>query len=155
MGQYEDVLKFLAECEEPTESQMNTRTTLTTDAARKLEQAFPGLPRDYVDYLVEVGSGAFRECQYAVYDRFLDPSDIFDAETAASFGKRILCFGDNFSGDPAGFLPDDNWRVVELWHDSRDLHDPKQNFGEFIRGKILMDSDGNDLVKVDRNRSSK
>ena len=145
MGKYDDVLQFLAKYEDSSESQMNARTTLTSDAAMKLEREFPGLPRDYIDYLIDVGSGAFRECQYAVYDGFIDPGDIFDAETAASFGKRILCFGDNFSGDPADFLPEEDWRVVELRHDSLDSHDPEQTFGEFIRDKMLMDSDGNGL----------
>jgi hypothetical protein len=145
MGQYDDVLKFLAEREEPSESKMNTRHVLTADAVQELQQRFPGLPKDYMDYLAEIGPGAFRECQYVVYDGFIDPGEIFAAHAVESFGKRILCFGDNFSGDPAGFLPDEDWRVVELWHDSLYLFDPKKSFGEFIRDKMLMGPDGTDL----------
>ena len=80
-----------------------------------------------------------------VYGGLIDPDEIFDAETVASFNKRILCFGDNFSGDPGAFLPDENWRVVEIWHDSLDIYDPNQTFGAFIRDKMLMDENGNDL----------
>lgn len=145
MRNYDDVLNFLANTEAPTESRMNTRRVFSADEVLELQRRFPGLPRDYLDYLAEVGSGAFRECQYVVYDGFIDPKTLFGPEVVACFGKRILCFGDNFSGDPACFLPDEDWSLVELWHDSLYLYDPQKSFGEFIREKMLMGPDGTDL----------
>ena len=145
MGKYEDVLRFLAKCEDSSEAQMNARNKYDPKRIQEVVHEYAGIPQDYVAYLAEVGAGAFRECQYVVYDGFIDPDEIFDAETAATFGKRVLCFGDNFSGDPAGFLPDEDWNVVELWHDSLESFEPNQTFGEFIREKMLIGPDGNDL----------
>ena len=73
------------------------------------------------------------------------PKMIFDAETVASFKKRILLFGDNFSGDSAGFLPDENWKVIEILHEDLEIYDPKQTFAEFIRVQMQMDENGDDL----------
>ena len=145
MAQYDDVLQFLTAHEENTESQMNDRTPLSVAEISEIRNQYPSIPEDYLDYLTEVGWGAFRECQYAVYRGLIDPSDIFDTATAASFQKRVLCFGDNFAGDPGGFLPDENWAVVEIWHDSLDIYETNKSFGRFIREKMMMDESGNDL----------
>ena len=59
-------------------------------------------------------------------------------------GMRVLCFGDNFQGDLSGFLPDDGWAVVELWHDARELYRTGQTFGQYIRNQMLMGPNGED-----------
>jgi hypothetical protein len=56
-----------------------------------------------------------------------------------------LCFGDNFSGDLSGFLPDSDWAVVELWHDSGTVYETKKGFGEYIREKMGLGPDGEEL----------
>jgi hypothetical protein len=145
MARYDDVLEFLATHENERETRMNRRTTLTAAEIGELRTAYPGIPDDYLDYLTEVGWGSFRECQYMVYGGPIDPDEIFGAQAVAVFGKRILCFGDNFSGDPGAFLPDEDWKVVEIWHDSLDIHQTNKNFGAFIREQMLMDENGNDL----------
>ena len=121
MGQFDDAIAFLAEHEDASETRMNKRTTLTDSEVDAIREEHTGIPEDYLAYLNEIGWGSFRECQYMVYGGLTDPEDIFDKETVAQFGKRVLLFGDNFSGDPAGFMPDENWKVVELWHDSIEI----------------------------------
>lgn len=145
MGQFDDAIAFLAKHEDASETRMNKRTTLTDSETDAIRAEHPGIPEDYLAYLIEIGWGPFRECQYMVYGGLTDPEEIFDKETVAQFGKRLLLFGDNFSGDPAGFIPDENWKVVELWHDSIEIYDPKQSFATFIRDKMLIGDDGSDL----------
>jgi len=147
MGRYDDVLDFLARHEDEGEVEMNSRNTPSPEELQEIRTQYSGVPDDYIDYLAEVGCGAFRECQYAVYSGFIEPSDIFDAEGVGSLGKRVLCFGDNFTGDPGGFLPDEGWRVVEILHESMEIHDTGELFGAFIRNQILMDKQGNDMRK--------
>lgn len=145
MGQFDDAITFLAKYEDKSKRRMNKRTMLRSFETDAIRDEHPGIPEEYLAYLKEIGWGPFRECQYMVYGGLMDPEDIFDKETIAQFGKRVLLFGDNFSGDPAGFLPDESWKVVELWHDSINVYDPKQSFGTFIRGKMLIGEDGSDL----------
>lgn len=145
MGRYDDAIAFLSACEGPNGSAMNGRETFSAAKAQTLREQHPDIPEDYLDYLQEIGWGSLRDCQFMVYDELFDPKMIFDAETVASFKKRILLFGDNFSGDPAGFLPDENWKVIEILHEDLEIYDPKQTFAEFIREKMLMDKNGDDL----------
>ena len=144
MGRYDDVRDFLDE-----HSRKSKRTILPTAEVEKLRKTYPGIPDDFVDYLSEIGWGSFLECRYMVYDGFVDLESIFDAKTAATFSKRVVCFGDNFSGDLGGFLPDESWKVIEIWHDSMEIYDPGQSFEEFIRDLILMDDDGNNPRDVE------
>ncbi len=145
MGRYDDVIDFLAKHEDKKEGQMNRRETLSGDDLSALHSQHSGIPDDYIDYLAEVGYGAFRECQYAVYGGFIEPSFIFGDDRAALLDKRILLFGDNFCGDPAGFVPDEDWAVVEIWHDSMQIYETDMTFESFIREQMLMDETGNDL----------
>ncbi|MGV3755559.1 MAG: hypothetical protein ACO1QS_09270 [Verrucomicrobiota bacterium] len=145
MGRYDDAIAFLSAHEDPNRSDMNERKTFTSAEVQVLQEQHPEIPVDYLDYLKEIGWGTFRECQYMVYNELFDPKMIFDAETVASFKKRILLFGDNFSGDPAGFLPDENWKVIEILHEDLEIYDPKQTFAEFIRVQMQMDENGDDL----------
>ena len=147
MTLFRDAVDFLAKVEDPDEGQMNSRKRLTATQAQELKTKFPGVPDAFVAYLCEVGAGAFRECQFTVYGFLGTPDDIL--------GKGVLrrkdasipvwCFGDNFSGDLSGFLPEEDWAVVELWHDDGTLWRVKKSFGEYIRGRMLMGPNGEDL----------
>lgn len=103
MGMFDDAIAFLAKHEDA--SERNERTTLTQSEIDEIRREHPEIPDAYLAYLKEIGWGSFRECQYVIYSGLTDPEDIFGEETAARFGdKRVLLFGDNYSGDPAGFL---------------------------------------------------
>jgi hypothetical protein len=147
MGSYDDAIEFLARVEDPKEKQMNSRTRLDARQASKLRGDFPGVPEEFVAYLQEVGAGAFRECQFAVYgflgtpDQILGEGVLFRQDPSI----QVLCFGDNFSGDLSGFRPEESWAVVELWHDDGTLWPVKKPFGKYIREKMLMGPRGKDL----------
>src|SRR5688500_8367766 len=143
---YADVIAFLTRVEDPNEATMNRRETISPQKAAALREQFPGVPEEYIAYLREVGFGSFRECQFMVYSGPGTPDDILGAGVFdwIAPGTRVLCFGDNFCGDLAGFVPDDGWALVELWHDAREIYPKKQSFGAYIRQKMLMGPRGED-----------
>lgn len=133
--------------ENPKKQRMNSRKRLTAREADKMKRQFPGVPEDFLAYLREVGAGAFRECQYTVYGFLGTPDESLGAGVLYRQDPSIavLCFGDNFSGDLSGFLPEARWAVVELWHDDGTLYRVKKAFGKYIRDQMLMGPRGKDL----------
>ena len=137
---YHDVIDFLARVEDPSRATMNRRTRISEVEAATLRERFPGIPDDFVAYLREVGRGNVRACQFKVYGSLATPDDILGEGVFDWIepGMGVLCFGDNYQGDLAAFLPDDGWAVVELWHDARELCRTGQTFGQYIRERMLM-----------------
>ena len=148
MSLFSDAVDFLATVEDPDEPRMNSRKRLTATEARKLKSKHPGVPDDFLAYLREVGAGAFRECQFTVYGFLGAPDEILGKGVLLRKDPSIpvLCFGDNFSGDLSGFLPEEDWAVVELWHDDGTLWRVKKPFGTYIRERMLMGPNGEDLA---------
>ncbi|HEX5103652.1 MAG TPA: hypothetical protein VFV87_07580 [Pirellulaceae bacterium] len=142
-----DALDFLRRVEDPKRAKMNRREIYSPQKVAAMRKRYPGVPSDYLAYLREVGAGTFRECQFMVYGFLATPDEILgegvfdwlDAKT------RVLCFGDDFSGDMSGFLPDEGWQIVELWHDSGRVRHQNQSFGKYIRAQMLMGPNGDDL----------
>jgi hypothetical protein len=147
MALFSDVIDFLAKVENPKEAKMNSRTRLTAPQVRKLKGKHPDVPEEFIAYLREVGAGAFRECQFTVYGFLGTPDEILGKGVLQRKDETIpvLCFGDNFSGDLSGFLPDESWAVVELWHDDGSLYRVEKSFGEYIREQMQMGPGGADL----------
>ena len=147
MAGYDDVIAFLESVENPKEKRMNTRRKFTSNELDALREKYLGVPQDYLDYLREVGAGAFRECQFTVYGSLGTPDEIL-GESVPQLDDpslHILCFGDNVSGDLSGFIPAEDWAVVELWHDSGTTFRVNKSFAKYIRETMLMDEDGNDM----------
>jgi hypothetical protein len=147
MAMFGDAIEFLARAENPKKKRQNNRKQLTASETKKLKRGFPGVPDDFVAYLREVGAGSFRQCQFTVYGFLGTPDQILGKGVLLRKDPSIpvLCFGDNFSGDLSGFLPEDNWAVVELWHDDGTLYRVKKPFGVYIRERMLMGPNGEDL----------
>ena len=147
MSTFSDVCIFLSKVEDVTCSDENIRTLLSPEEISKIKLEYPLIPQEYLSYLEEVGSGSFRECQYMVYNNLMEPEFFFGEGITSKLGKKILCFGDNFSGDPAGFLPDENWKIVVIWHDDLSINYTNQTFSEFIRKAMCMGINGIDLME--------
>jgi hypothetical protein len=147
MALYDDVIAFLARVEDPKKQRMNTRKRLTARQVDKLRRQFPGVPEDFLAYLREVGAGAFRECQFTVYGFLGTPDEILGEGVLYRRDPsiRVLCFGDNFSGDMSGFLPEKRWVISEVWHDDGTLYRVKKPFDKYIRERMLMGPRGQDL----------
>jgi hypothetical protein len=147
MALYDDVVEFLAKVENPAESRMNSRDRFSQSQVDEMVAEHGNVPEDFLAYLREVGAGNFRECQFKVYSFLGTPDEILGEGVLLldDPSLHILCFGDNFSGDLSGFLPDENWAVVELWHDSGTIYRVNKSFAQYIREMMLMTEDGSDM----------
>jgi hypothetical protein len=141
---YKEEIDFLESYEDKNEAEMNAREKWNDAEIIELSKQYPGIPQDYLDYLREIGTGSFRECQFVVHGALetiedLTGYDLYDLE-----GKKFLVFGDNYSGDFSGFLIEDEWKVAELWHETEELYTVGQTFQQYIRERMLMDENGED-----------
>lgn len=134
MNLFDDIVDFLNSME--FDDAVNESTPLNSEEINKLCEEYPELPEDFIAYLTEIGSGSINNCRYMIYGDLLKPSDIFNLEDIEDFENKILLFGDNFAGTPAGFLKDENWEIAELDHEYLGLYRCKQSFAEFIRHRI-------------------
>src|ERR1043166_3338798 len=93
---YEEEIAFLEAVEDPAEQTNRHRRPLDPAAVARIRQTFPGIPEDYLAYLGEIGPGSARECRYMIYEapRWCDEFSWFE-----SHGRKLLVFGDSFSGD--------------------------------------------------------
>lgn len=141
---YKEELEFLTAVEKFGDLQ-NQRERLSEKQAGELLIKFPTLPADFVDYLKEIGEGSFRECQFNIKSHLFDLEDI-GLGGLYELRQGIKFFGDNYSGDFAGFdLNNTNGQVIEFWHEDGTIYETKKSFREYIRGQMLMDVNGNDL----------
>lgn len=102
----------------------------------KVVLKYPNVPIDYIDFLKEIGAGYFNNAQYEIKDYLFNLSDIWLEETY-DIADTIAFFGDNYSGDFAGFdLSKDKPTVIELEHSTGEIIETNLTFAEFIRQQI-------------------
>jgi hypothetical protein len=130
MGRYDDIANILSAA--TLESQL---TPLRESEVLSLRAQYPLLPEDYLDYLREVGWGDFGNSSYMIYSGLLRSDEIYDPETADDL-SHILFFGDDFSGDCAGFDTENAWAVVEVEHTHMEVSELGKTFEEFIKDRI-------------------
>lgn len=91
------------------------------------------IPQDYRDFLMEVGFGSVADGYFMFYGGLIEAEEIYDVANNPEI-KKVLLFGDNFSGDAIGFLPTENWSIVEIWHEDLTIFPREEkNFLEFAR----------------------
>ena len=133
---------FLRRVENPSDT-TNQRKLLSAADLSSLQKRNPGIPEDYLSFLTQIGWGSFRESTYRVYSGFVLAEEILPGLKTE---YEILCFGDDFGGDPAGFIPSQNWKLVEIFHEDFHIHcDEDQTFTEFIAERLFMSMDGHNL----------
>lgn len=124
----------------------NQRELVNEMEANKLIESFPNIPLDYIDYLKEIGAGSFMDSRYMVYSSLMELKD-FGIEDNNQKAINIKFFGDNFSGDIAGFdLTKKDGYVIEFWHDSGELNYTKKKFQNYIKEQMQIE-DSNDKSK--------
>ena len=136
MKDFHDVLDFLDSLENDKESKRPE--PLSAPEIKRLRETYVEIPEDFIEYLTQVGAGQVNNCRYMVYGELLKPSDIFDFEDVQEIEHLILLFGDDFAGNPAGFLVTDKWKIAEISHTSLHLFNVEPTFSEFIRQAIGM-----------------
>ncbi|WP_298468827.1 SMI1/KNR4 family protein [Psychrobacillus sp. FSL K6-4046] len=96
-------------------------------------------PQEYKDFLMEMGFGAVSDGYFMFYSGLIEADEIYDAKENPEI-KNILLFGDKFSGDAMGFLTNEEWAIVEIWHE--DLYICRRveaNFYEIVRKAFAME----------------
>ncbi|MDQ6530225.1 SMI1/KNR4 family protein [Flavobacterium sp. LHD-85] len=117
---------------------VNNKIKRTVFEINSLKENYPKLPEDFFDYLLEVGASNLMESQLKVMDDLFDFNDL-GLEDIYDLPDNIKLFGDNYSGDFAGFdILSDKDEVIEFWHDSNELYYTGKTFREYIREKMLM-----------------
>ncbi|SHM98561.1 SMI1/KNR4 family protein [Flavobacterium pectinovorum] len=135
---FEKELNFL-EKNENQDKLINNKIRSTVSEINHLKESYPNLPNDFFDYLLEVGSGNIMESQFKVMNVLFDFNDL-GLEGIYYLPDNIKLFGDNYSGDFAGFdILSNKDEVIEFWHDSNELHYTGKTFRKYIREKILME----------------
>ncbi|MEN9655650.1 MAG: hypothetical protein RL311_558 [Bacteroidota bacterium] len=119
--------------------EINNRELISKIQLDNIFGNYPNIPRDYLNYLSEVGAGNVMNSQFNIYNNLTDFSDL-GLDDIYSLPDNVKLFGDNFSGDFAGFdlSKSETDEVVEFWHDSNEVYYTKKTFREYIREKILM-----------------
>ncbi|WP_313623359.1 SMI1/KNR4 family protein [Achromobacter sp.] len=91
-------------------------------------------PKDYVDFLLEIGAGKLGNYAYVIYGGLVESDEIFGEPNGGDYD--VLLFGDDFQGYCAGFRLSD-WKVVEIDPVSKEVYEIAPTFHSFIRNKIL------------------
>ncbi|WP_225216136.1 hypothetical protein [Psychrobacillus faecigallinarum] len=82
---------------------------------------------------MEVGFGSVADGYFMFYGGLIEAEEIYDVANNPEI-KKVLLFGDNFSGDAIGFLPTENWSIVEIWHEDLTIFPREEKtFLEFAR----------------------
>ena len=135
--------EFLEKYEDKTDA-TNLRKKATDIELKKLKEEYPKLPIEFIEYLSEIGSGNFRECQFKVQKDLFDLDDLGLSEHY-DLKDGIKFFGDNFSGDFSGFDFNKNPEfVVEFWHEDGTIYETNKTFKEYIRKQMLIGENGKD-----------
>ncbi len=73
---------------------MNSKTTLSESKIAKIVENYPGLPKDYIEYLKNVGWGQ-AENGHMIYSEPLGPKEVYGDDFDC---KDIILLGDDFQG---------------------------------------------------------
>ena len=143
---YEEEIQFLDKVEDKNE--IGGRIKYSNTDIEKLIEDYPMLPIEYQRYLTEIGYGVIRECQFALYSGLVKIEAVLDEHSLNKANidmNKYLIFGDNMSGDISGFDTSAGWAIIEYIHDEHRIAKRVASFKQYIRSKMLLDSDGADL----------
>ncbi|SGZ18970.1 hypothetical protein [Moritella viscosa] len=101
----------------------------------KIRKEFPGIPEDFLDYLLEVGEGCIGDmlCDIFIPRRLKEMHDEDHIDVEIDLTTNLVCF---YADDDAfaAFLPDDGWKIVNAYHAFSEIEPSVRNsFEEYIR----------------------
>src|SRR5262249_38269819 len=73
-----------------------------------LRTSYPSIPQELLDFYAQVGEGRIGTSHYSIHSP-IEPSEIYDAETARDLGS-LLIVGDDFNGNCDAYKPDAGWQ---------------------------------------------
>ena len=135
---FDKELEFLNNYE-ITDNETNKRQKISEYEVNTIRNNYPNLPLDYTNYLFEIGSGNLCESSFKIYSGLCDFDDL-GLEDIYQIPENIKFFGDNYSGDFAGFdISDSTDEVIEFWHDSDRFFKTGKTFRQYVRDKMGID----------------
>lgn len=135
---FEKELNFLQQNENK-DNAINDKIKATNQEILDLKNKYSNIPDEFLEYLSEIGSGNIMESQFKVMKNLFDFNDL-GLEDIYYLPNNIKLFGDNYSGDFAGFdILSNKDEVIEFWHDSNELHYTGKTFRKYIREKMFME----------------
>ncbi len=144
---YKTEIEFLQKYEDANNAQ-NERTLLTEEEISKLSSEHPKLPLEFIEYLKQIGWGAFRECQYMIHEPSSLLSDFADMyyladEPPEGDLDNYVVFGDGFDGD-LGLINLNTQKVAVYLHESTEIYQTEQGFKLFINEMMGIGENGQD-----------
>ena len=113
------------------------RDILLRNEIEKLKLSFQNLPNDFIDYLLQIGSGDLIKSSIKIYPSLCDFCDL-GLDDVYDLPDRIMLFGDNYSGDFLCFdLTDEKDEVLEFSHESNEVFNTGKTFRGYVREKIF------------------
>jgi hypothetical protein len=117
------------------EEEYSNRETLNDDKIKTIKLKYKNIPEEYLDYLKHIGWGSFLDSQFMIYEELMTSSEL-DIEAEDEKNNELIFFGDNFSGDIAGFNLKKDSKVIEWWQETDEIHETGQTFSEYIREQM-------------------
>lgn len=122
MGRYDDLLRTSG-------GLLGRLQRVDPTSIAALLEWLPGIPREYVDFLAEIGWGEIGNASYMIYERVIPADEVIPGL------EEVLLFGDDFAGYLAGFDTRANWVIVEV-DSAGDRDIVSETFDVFIRHKV-------------------
>ena len=101
-----------------------------------IANAFPGIPKDYLDFLAEIGTGTLKDAAFVIYSAPIFPSDIYDPVAAKQL-TGLLIIGDDFQGYCVAFDAAHDWSIVEINPIDKSLDIVANTFRDFVHTELL------------------
>lgn len=105
---------------------------LTTNQIADVLQRHPNVPKDFVDFLQEIGAGTLGPDRYSIYNGMVDATELLGE---AEIFDHLLLFGDDFSGVSHGFDTRD-WQMTQIDSSSGSPTKLNMSFEAFIRNMV-------------------
>ena len=91
-----------------------------------------GIPRDYIEFLREIGWGPVGDTTLTVFGGLTEPGEFWPADPPEELGQFLLC-GDDGAGARFGFDVAHEWQVIELGPMLDEVVRHACSFEEFLR----------------------
>lgn len=106
--------------------------SVSSERAASLREQYPGLPEDYIGFLLCIGAGEVGSENYMIYTGLIPAEEIYGESKQV---RGVLLFGDDLCGFAAGF-DSQTWRVVEVDSEHPTPVDLAPDFATFIAQKL-------------------
>lgn len=124
MGRYDDLQQSVTDL-------LVNLSPIGKDSARQLRSNHPGLPEDFIEFLLEIGAGEIGDGMFMLYNGLVQPMDIYGDEASEPL-QAVLLFGDDMQGYCIGYITS-NWKIWEINPLDWSMRPLADTFEQFIR----------------------